>query len=136
VRDEARIYTIRQRIAAGSPLPGSADTVLRALQESANGSVAAEARYYAAQALFSEGKLKEAEATAGRNIKLGAGYEYWVIKTYLLLGDIFIKQKDYFNARATLQSVVQHATVPALRDEARRKLEHLKTIESSKLSND
>jgi TolA-binding protein len=109
---------------------------LRSLQESTNGAVAAEARYYAAQNLMLAGKLKEAENAAGKNIKQSAGYEYWVVKTYLLLGDILVREKDYFNAKATLQSVVQHTKIPELKAEATRKLEELKELESSKLSNE
>jgi hypothetical protein len=82
------------------------------------------------------GKLKEAENAAGKNIKQSAGYEYWVVKTYLLLGDILVREKDYFNAKATLQSVVQHTKIPELKVEATRKLEELKGLESSKLSNE
>jgi TolA-binding protein len=98
--------------------------------------VAAEARYIVAQNLLSAGKLKEAEAAASNNIKKSAGYEYWVVKTYLLLSDILIAEKDYFNARATLQSVAQNSRIPALKAEAQRKLDELKGLEKSKLSND
>ena len=133
-RDEAQLLVVRRNILAGRT--EEADALLTGLQESANGAIAAEARYYAAQRLLAKGKLKDAETAASRNVKLSAGYEYWVVKTYLLLSDILVQEKDYFNARATLQSVIQHATIPALKEEARKKLEALKTTESSKLSND
>ena len=133
-RDEAKILFARRSMNAGRQ--DEADTVLPALRESSNGAIAAEARYYSAQILLAKGKLKEAETAASRNIKLSAGYEYWVIKTYLLLSDILVQEKDYFNARATLQSIVQHATIPELKEEARKKLDELKVNEGSKLSNE
>lgn len=133
-RDEARLHIARRSLNLGRA--DEAETVFRELQKSPNGLVGAEARYYIAKGLLDGGKLKEAEAAAAANIKESAGYDYWQIRTYILLGDILIRQKDYFNARATLQSVVQRAAVPALREEAKRKLDELKTVENSKLSND
>jgi thioredoxin-like negative regulator of GroEL len=86
--------------------------------------------------LMQAGKLKEAEDAASKNIKLSAGNDYWVVKTYLLLADILIKEKDYFNAKATLQSIIQNAKTDALKAEAQQKLDELKTLEGSKLSNE
>jgi hypothetical protein len=40
----------------------------------------------------------------------------------LLLGDIYLQQKDYFNARATYKSVAENATIPELKKEAEAKL--------------
>jgi hypothetical protein len=39
-----------------------------------------------------------------------------------LLGDVYLKQKDYFNAKATFQSIVDNAKLEDLRQEADRKL--------------
>ncbi len=49
-------------------------------------------------------------------------YELWVTKAYILLGDVYVKQKDYFNAKATYKSVVDNAKMEDLRQEAERKL--------------
>jgi len=47
-----------------------------------------------------------------------------------------IKQKDYFNAKATLQSVVKHTKITELKQEANKKLDEVKILEKkqSKLS--
>ena len=87
------------------------------------GAWAAEARYETANCLYEQNKLKEAEAKAMEVIKLAGGYDYWVTKAYILLGDIFLKQKDYFNAKATYQSVAANAVIKELKDEASRKAE-------------
>ena len=134
LQDEARLHQAHQLIAANKA--SDAAPIFTTLQNSKNTAIAAEARYYAADALLQNGKLKEAEDAASKNIKLSAGNDYWVVKTYILLGDILVKEKDYFNAKATLQSVVQHAKDEAQRGEATRKLEEIKTLESSKLSNE
>ncbi|MEO6830690.1 MAG: tetratricopeptide repeat protein [Chitinophagaceae bacterium] len=134
LKDEARMYKVREKFANAQD--AEALILVDSLKESPNNIVAAEARYYAAQHLLNVRKLKEAEAAASDNIKKSAGLDYWVIKSYLLLGDILVQEKDYFNARATLQSVAQHASIPALKEEAKQKLESLKTTESTKLSNE
>lgn len=134
VMDEAKLHQAHQMQANGNA--SGASSILQSLQSSKNNAIAAEARYYGVEALLQSGKLKEAEDAASKNIKLSAGNEYWVVKTYILLGDILVKEKDYFNAKATLQSVVQNTKIEALKNEATRKLEEVKTMESSKLSND
>jgi tetratricopeptide (TPR) repeat protein len=132
--DEAKLHQAHQLQAAGNTAAASA--IFQGLQASKNNAIAAEARYYGVETLLQNGKLKEAEEAASKNIKLSAGNEYWVVKTYILLGDILVKEKDYFNAKATLQSVVQNTKIETLKSEAARKLEEIKTMESSKLSND
>jgi hypothetical protein len=43
----------------------------------------------------------------------------------LLLGDIYLKEKDYFNARATFQSIIDNAKIEDIRNEAKQKLEEV-----------
>ena len=64
--------------------------------------------------------------------------DYWIVKSYILLADIFIKQKDYFNAKATLTSVVKRTKNTELKQEASKKLAEVKTLEKhhSKLKDD
>ena len=49
-------------------------------------------------------------------IKITGSYDYWVAKAYILLGDIYMLQKDYFNAKATYQSVAANATIPEIKN--------------------
>ena len=70
-------------------------------------------------------------------IKETGSYDEWVTKSYILLGDIFMKQKDYFNAKATFESVSKNAAIASLRDEANNKLQQAISEEkkSSKIGN-
>ncbi|MFN4284386.1 MAG: tetratricopeptide repeat protein [Lacibacter sp.] len=86
------------------------------------GEWAAEARYEIARCLYDLNNLANAEKAAFEVINKSGSYDYWVTKAYLLLGDIFWKQKDYFNAKATFQSVYENATNAALKAEAQEKL--------------
>ena len=66
-----------------------------------------------------------AEKTAFDVIKKQSAYEYWVTKSYVLLGDIYIAQKDNFNAIATYKSVAENASIEELKLEAANKLKLL-----------
>ncbi|TMI83793.1 MAG: tetratricopeptide repeat protein [Bacteroidetes bacterium] len=84
--------------------------------------LAAEARYEIANSWFAVDHLSDAEKAAFETINKSGSYDYWVTKSYILLGDIYFKQKDYFNAKATFQSVVDHSINMELKTEAQAKL--------------
>ena len=82
----------------------------------------AEARYEIANCYFALNQLSTAEKSAMQVIKVTASYDYWVAKAYILLGDIYLKEKDYFNAKATYKSVADNATIQDLKKQAQDKL--------------
>jgi TolA-binding protein len=84
--------------------------------------LAAEARYEIANSWLQVDKLAEAEKAAFETINKSGSYDFWVTKAYILLGDVFMKQKDYFNAKATYQSVVDNTINTELKTEAQTKL--------------
>ncbi len=84
--------------------------------------LAAEARYNIAESWFQLNKLADAEKAAFEVINKSGSYDFWITRAYILLGDVYFKQKDYFNAKATFQSVVDNTIDPALKAEAQKKL--------------
>ncbi len=84
--------------------------------------ITAEAQYRVGELLFQSGKLDEAEKACFEVIKKYGSYTYWVTKSYLLVGDIYLNQKDYFNAEATFKSVADNAELEELKKEAAAKL--------------
>jgi TolA-binding protein len=82
----------------------------------------AEARYEIAHCFFVQDRLPDAEKAAFEVVNKSGSYETWVTKAYLLLGDVYLKQKDYFNAKATFQSIVDNAKLEDIRQEADKKL--------------
>lgn len=92
--------------------------------------LAAEARYEIAVCWFALNKLPDAEKAAFEVINKSGSYDYWVTKSYILLGDIYLKQKDYFNAKATFQSIVDNSIDPVLKGEAQSKLQEVLQQES------
>ncbi len=109
---------------------------LQLANQPANNDIAVEARYRVAEIYLQQNKLKEAEEAANTSIKKAAGSDYWIVKSYLLIADVLTNQKDYFNAKATLQSIVKNAKDNELKQQASAKLEEIKVLEKqqSKLS--
>ncbi len=97
----------------------------------------AEARYEIANCYFTLNNLSASEKAAMAVIKETGSYDLWVTRSYILLGDIFMQQKDYFNAKATYESVAKNAGIAELKTEAQQKLEKAIAEEkqSSKISN-
>lgn len=95
--------------------------------------LAAEARYEIAASHLSLDRLKDAEKSAFEVINKSGSYDFWVTKAYILLGDVYFREKDYFNAKATFQSVVENSLNAELKGEAQRKLD-LATAEEAKNS--
>jgi TolA-binding protein len=108
----------------------SADTslaiaMLNKLIKNGHSLITAEAHYQLAQLYLNQNKLALAEKTAFEMIKKQAAYEYWMTKAYILLGDIYVAQKDNFNAMATYKSVAENATNEELKLVAAEKLKLL-----------
>ncbi|MER3469979.1 MAG: hypothetical protein C4330_01260 [Chitinophagaceae bacterium] len=93
--------------------------------------LAAEARYEIANSWFATDHLKDAEKAAFEVVNKSGSYDFWVTKAYILLGDIYFKQKDFFNAKATFQSIVDNSLNAELKAEAQTKLNQVTEAEKS-----
>ncbi len=91
----------------------------------------AEAAYYVADILFKQGKYKEAEKQAVAASKKSGNDEYRLGKCYILLGEIMTQQKDYFQAIATFESIVNRVKNEEIKTEAQQKLEQVKELEKA-----
>lgn len=99
-------------------------TNYRAVAGLSKAAYGAEARFQIASCFFSQQRYKDAEKAAFEVIDKSGSYEEYITRAYLLLGDIYFQQKDYFNAKATFQSVVDNAKIEELRREAETKLQN------------
>ena len=52
-------------------------------------------------------------------------YDYWLGKTFILLSDYYLKKGDVFQAKATLNSVIEQFENPEIIAIAREKLDAL-----------
>lgn len=96
------------------------------------GDASAEARYRIAEILLAQNKLTEAETQASNAAQNASGSDVWEVKSYLLIADILTAQKDYFNAKATLQSIISNTKDKQIKAEATKKLNEVKNLEKSK----
>jgi TolA-binding protein len=69
---------------------------------------AAEAEYNIANVQYLKRNYKASQKTCFDLINKLANYDYWVAKAYLLLADNYVGQKDTFQAKATLQSIIDN----------------------------
>jgi TolA-binding protein len=69
---------------------------------------AAESMYNVAAIQFDKGSFKTAQKTCFDLINKLPNYDYWVAKTFILLADTYVALKDNFQAKSTLQSVIDN----------------------------
>ncbi len=91
----------------------------------AQNELAAEAKYNLAFIAFRQNHPEEAEKQVFELSDKYAAYDYWVAKGFILLADIYTQQGNIFQAKQTLQSVIDNYKGPELGETARQKLKEL-----------
>jgi len=112
-------------VAKNDQLNGRNDQALlgyKVLLNKGKSEITAESQYQIAQIYYQSNKLGEAEKAGFEVIKKYGSYDIWVTKSYLLIGDVYFKQNDLFNAEATYKSVLDNAVIQELKKEAGEKL--------------
>ncbi|GAC1306502.1 MAG: tetratricopeptide repeat protein [Mucilaginibacter sp.] len=69
---------------------------------------AAEAKYNIARVQYLKGQYKASQKTCFDLVKNLPNYDYWVTKTFILLADDYVALNDTFQAKATLQSIIDN----------------------------
>lgn len=91
----------------------------------------AEARYYIAQDLFNNGKYDDAKKKSFEIINEIPSYDYWIGKSFLLLADTYTRLNDTFQAKSTLQSLLDnYEGDDEIKPTAKRKLDELTSAEN------
>lgn len=84
--------------------------------------MAAEAKYMLAQMEYENAKYDECEKSIFALSENYASYDYWVAKGFLLLADVYVKKGNTFQAKQTLQSIIDNYEGKDLVEIAREKL--------------
>lgn len=96
----------------------------------------AEAKYQLATIFFLRKDYKQCyETLISLNRDFGS-YDNWVGKSFLLLSDNFLAQKNVFQAKETLQSLIDNFPLQTIKDEAAFKLKQIEKEEAVQISND
>lgn len=87
----------------------------------------AESKYRVAEIYFNKGQTEKAAAAVKEFIDENTPHAYWMGKIFLLSADISIKSGDTFQARYTLQSLIDYYETEddGIKEAARQKLEQL-----------
>jgi len=93
----------------------------------------AESKYHVAELLWLSGDVNGAEKEVNEFIDMGSPHTYWTGKVFILLSDIAAKKGDIFQAKATLQSLIDYYTIKddGIIDEARSRLSALNAAQVS-----
>lgn len=92
---------------------------------------AAEAKYNVAYISFLKKDLKQSEKHIFELNDNYSSYEYWVAKAFILLADVYMEKKDAFQAKATLQSIIDNYKGEDLNKIAREKLAGITATEKA-----
>lgn len=93
----------------------------------------AESRYWRAYIAYQNRELDKAMDLCFKNNKEISGHPYWLVKSFILLSDIYAEKDNLFQAKATLQSIVDnYKGDQALLDEAKQKLKRVVDAEKNK----
>lgn len=97
----------------------------RTVNRIAQNEMAAEAKYNLALIEFRLGNYKECETMIFNFINQLSAYDYWLAKLFLLLADNYLIQNNVFQARHTLQSIIENYEGEEIRNIARAKLNEI-----------
>jgi len=94
----------------------------------------AESKYQIAKIYLNKGEYDKAEKEVFAFAQKNTPHQYWLAKSFILLADVYMNKDDFFQAKATLQSVIDgyNATDDGIIDEATDKLNQLVKIEKTK----
>jgi TolA-binding protein len=94
----------------------------------------AEAKYNVALIQYFKKEYKNCQKTIFElNDKFGA-FEQWVVKGFVLLADTYVAQQDYFQAKATLQSILENYDGAEIVNACKIKIAEIEILEKSQKS--
>jgi TolA-binding protein len=122
--DKSKIELALIDIAAGRFT--TAEQYLNTLAEKRTDELGAKSQYYLGQSLYDQGKYNEAITSLVRVRTVYSGYEEWLVRSYLLLGDCYVKLNDKRNAAEMYRAVIAKYSGTQIGDEALQKLRKIK----------
>jgi TolA-binding protein len=115
----------------------STDQLGKSLQEFkiseqlATNEIGAESNFMIAQILYNQKNYDEAEKTILDLSNKYAYYDYWVAKGFILLSDVYVASDNIFQAKQTLQSIIENYEGQDLVEIAKQKLKKINEQENN-----
>ncbi|MEA3443107.1 MAG: tetratricopeptide repeat protein [Bacteroidota bacterium] len=110
VMDEAHFVLAKSFLSKEDKV--SAINEFKYISENTNTKQGAEAKYRVAEILFDQEKFDEAEKEIMEYNKMNTPHQFWLAKSIILLSDVYVVKDDDFQARHTLESVIQYYDIP------------------------
>lgn len=129
LKNEANLIIARQCISEKKYV--EAMEKFRSLKK-VNSEIGAEALYSIAAIYFEEGEYDRCEKAIFELIDGMPSYDYWLTKGFILLADNYMKLGNSFQAKRTLQSIIDNHQEDELKELARQKLDAIIRMEDSK----
>ncbi len=91
--------------------------------KSSTNELGAEAKFNMANIRHLQAKYKDAEKEVFELVQRYPAYDHWKARAFILLGDVYVQLGDNFQAKATLQSVIDNSEEPEIVAQARQRLQ-------------
>lgn len=121
VQQEAHLITGRSAMELNRPAQARAS--LRSAMQLADNESMAQAMYYLALIEFNAGDYQQSEKLIFDFVNRMSAYDYWLAKTFILLADNYLAIGNVFQAKHTLQSIIDNYQGAELRAVAIQKLD-------------
>ncbi len=131
IRQEAHLLIARAALQQNKL--DMAQDYFRQTNQIAENTMAAEAKYYLAYIEFRKGNYDQCEKLIFEYINTLASYDYWLAKIFILLADNYMEQDNIFQARHTLQSIIENYDGEELRSIAVQKLADIDREEQERM---
>jgi TolA-binding protein len=130
------LYTeARSLQAQAARLSGAIDSafvIYRELADTTTSEIGASAMYEIASILMERDSFEAAETAVFDLVNLVPSYPYWTAKGLLLLADIYLANDDLFQAKATLQSIIDnYEGDDEILEQAKSNLKKIEDIENA-----
>ena len=102
----AGLYAGKANLAIGDTIQAVKE--IEAIVDSTQTVTGAEAKYLLADLQYKKQDYKKSLATAFDLTNKMPSHDYWVAKTYILIADNYVAIKDIFQAKSTLQSIIEN----------------------------
>ncbi len=106
IKREATFVKAKSLLASGNQNGALAE--FRKLGSETNSAEGAEAKFRVAEILFARQSWDEAEKLVFEFADKGTRHLFWMGQSFLLLSDVYMAKKDYFQAVHTLRSIIEN----------------------------
>ena len=106
----------------------------RTVSQASTNRFGAEAKFHQAYVRYLQGRHRDAEKEIFELVQRYPSHDHWKARAFILLGDVYVQLKELFQAKATLQSVIDNSTDPELVAQARRRLDAISAGELQQLT--